>query len=296
MNDGVPIPANEGAARPDAAVPSFGTQLAEARKAMSLSVTDIAARLRINPKQVSAIEGENFAALPGPAYLRGFVRNYAKEVRLDAAPLIEALNRRLEPAVSEDAPARGPSPLVRAAERERISRTLVIVGAVVALIVFAVAGWISTRPARQVDATATSGKASAAPPMATAGGTTTGVDSAPPAAAVPASAPTPGENAAPIGAANASGAAGAAAATPGAEPGALRFGFRGVSWVEVTQQDGTVLLSQSNPADTEQIVRGEPPFKIVIGNASVVTLEYGGKSIDLQPVTSAGNVARLTLP
>ncbi len=285
MNEGVPTAADEGARRPAADAPSFGRQLAEARKAMSLSVSDMAARLRISPKQVTAIEDENFAALPGPAYVRGFVRNYAKEVRLDAAPLIEALNRRLEPAVAEDVPARGPSPLVRAVERERMSRALVIVGAVIALIVFAIVGWISTRPMRQAVSTPTPDKASAMPTPTTASAGRAGIDTVPAAAPVPSGPAAAAESAAP-----------ANAAAPIAEPGALRFGFRGPSWVEVTQQDGTVLMSQNNLADTEQIVRGQPPFQIVIGNASAVSLEYGGKSIDLKPVTSAGNVARLSLP
>jgi hypothetical protein len=33
----------------------------------------------------------------------------------------------------------------------------------------------------------------------------------------------------------------------------------------------------------------------VIGNASAVVLDYKGKSIDLKPVTSGDNVARITL-
>jgi cytoskeleton protein RodZ len=56
-----------------------------------------------------------------------------------------------------------------------------------------------------------------------------------------------------------------------------------------------VVLSQNNPAGSQQIVRGQPPYQVVIGNASEVALDYDGKPVDLVPVTSAGNIARLTL-
>jgi cytoskeleton protein RodZ len=89
----------------------------------------------------------------------------------------------------------------------------------------------------------------------------------------------------------------AAAADPGRAKaaGALRFVFDEESWVEVIQADGRVLMSQINPAGTERTLAGDPPLKVVIGNASAVTVEYRGKRVDLAPRTSIENVARLTL-
>lgn len=284
MNEpGASTTVERSAERADVA-PSFGPRLAEARKAMSLSVGDIAARLRISTKQVMAIEQEDLGALPQPAYLRGFLRNYAKEVRIDPAPLIEALNRKTEPMPNAPA-ARGPSPLVRSAERERLSRTLVIAGAVGALIVFAVVGWIATQraPRKPPQAKVETPAAVAAAPLPATG------DAAPSAFATPAATP-----------ANAalSTSASVAPEAPAApvEAGTLKFSFRDRSWVEVVQKDGTVLMSQNNAAGSEQTVRGKPPYRIVIGNASAVTLEYDGKAIDLKPAASGGDVARLTLP
>lgn len=250
---------------------SFGRRLASAREAMSLSVNDIAARLRISPRQVTAIEREDLAALPGAAFVRGFVRNYAKEVRLDPAPLLASLNRLLEPA--PDAPAAPVrATVLRTAERERWSRTLVVAGAIGALVVFAVLGWVANMRTRPADALLPA-KTEKVAPQAAPGATETAALPEPASAAAAPEAP----------------------AAPAPEPGTLRFTFRGVSWVEVTQSDGKVLLSQSNPAGSEQIVRGRPPYQVVIGNASEVALDYDGKPVDLVPVTRAGNVARLTL-
>lgn len=89
----------------------------------------------------------------------------------------------------------------------------------------------------------------------------------------------------------------AAAASPAdrQDAGLIRLKFKDASWVEVRQRDGRVLLSQLNPGDTEKTLAGEPPFKMVIGNAPAVQLEYKGNPVDLKPLTSRDNVARVTL-
>ncbi len=70
--------------------------------------------------------------------------------------------------------------------------------------------------------------------------------------------------------------------------------FRDESWVQVRQGDGTVLLSQLNKADTEQVLAGSEPFELVIGNPTAVTLVYRGEPVDLAPYVRQ-NVARVTL-
>jgi cytoskeleton protein RodZ len=49
-----------------------------------------------------------------------------------------------------------------------------------------------------------------------------------------------------------------------------------------------------NPAGTERVVEGVPPFSLVIGNARHVRLTYGEREIDLRPHTRV-EVARFTL-
>lgn len=74
------------ASRQHASTP--GAELAAAREAMGLSVEQVAEQLKLAPRQVLAIEQGNFDALPNRAVARGFVRAYAKAVRLDPAPLV----------------------------------------------------------------------------------------------------------------------------------------------------------------------------------------------------------------
>ena len=56
------------------------------------------AALRLHPNQVRAIEQEDLTRLPEPAYVRGFIRSYARVLNIDPAPMLDDLNAKLAPA------------------------------------------------------------------------------------------------------------------------------------------------------------------------------------------------------
>ena len=66
------------------------------------------------------------------------------------------------------------------------------------------------------------------------------------------------------------------------------------AWLEVKDGSGRMLVSSLTPAGSERMLRGRPPFDIVIGNAHYVRLLYNDKPVDLKPYTKV-EVARLTL-
>ncbi|HEX7985055.1 MAG TPA: helix-turn-helix transcriptional regulator, partial [Duganella sp.] len=82
-----------------------GAQLAAQREAMGLSVEQIADQLKLAPRQVVALEAGDYASLPNMAVVRGFVRAYAKVVKLDATPLV-AMIEVVSPTSPEAAPPR----------------------------------------------------------------------------------------------------------------------------------------------------------------------------------------------
>ena len=49
-----------------------------AREARGESVHEVAFAIKLSPRQVEALEKDDFAALPGMAFVRGFARNYAR--------------------------------------------------------------------------------------------------------------------------------------------------------------------------------------------------------------------------
>ena len=71
-----------------------GEQLAQKRKERNLSVADVAAKLRIAPRQIEAMEADDFDRLPGHTIARGFVRNYARFLLLDPESVLEAFEKQ----------------------------------------------------------------------------------------------------------------------------------------------------------------------------------------------------------
>ncbi|MDE2118655.1 MAG: helix-turn-helix domain-containing protein, partial [Betaproteobacteria bacterium] len=70
---------------------SVGAVLREARTRLGLGVADVANRLKFAPRQIEALEADDFARLPEITFVRGFVRSYARLLQLDPAPLLDAL-------------------------------------------------------------------------------------------------------------------------------------------------------------------------------------------------------------
>jgi len=297
-------PANGGAeaSAEDSAVapspPGFGRVLAQAREQQGISLADIAARLRLHPRQISALEEERLESLPEAPFVRGFVRNYAKELRLDPVPLLAQLGEKLPAASSAVASMAGTgitAAEVRRAGMDRTSRIAVVGGAVAVLFALGLIGWIASIRAPVSDAS----KAPVAPtvqpsaPATPAAGTASEepTASAPSDSAAAAASSDAAASAAPV-------AASAPVKPPAAVPsGGLRLvvGER-PSWVEITQADGRVVLSGLQEAGTERRLGNlQPPLRLVIGNASSVSLEFRGKSIDLNAHVRANDLARLSL-
>jgi cytoskeleton protein RodZ len=271
---------------------SFGARLQWQRERLGLSVTDVAARLRLHPNQVRALEKEALSALPEAAYVRGFVRGYARVLDLDPAPLLADLGLKLAPAaasvVDGMTQARDYSP-VRAAAREHASRKIVMAGAVLLLIALGALGWYATHQPRPEPppAATPAPTAPAASRGAPAPNTSSDAGSAPSTGAAP---PAPAA-AAPD---NAAAADTAALTTPVTPAPFLKVRFTGPSWVEVKDAEGKVLLSQHSAAGAEHVIEGTPPFYVVIGDTTKAAVEVRGESYDLAPHTRQ-NVARFTV-
>jgi cytoskeleton protein RodZ len=272
---------------------TYGARLASARQRAGLTVTDIAARLRLHPNQVRAIEQENLGALPEMAYVRGFVRSYARLVQLDADALLADLNARSKPAdgsVVDGMKADSYSP-VKAAAQEQTSKRLVIGIAVLLLIVLGVIGWYANQqaqepPAPAADASVPAEPANAAvttvasPSSAEYPTASSGADDAAPPAEAMSPEPLAADAVAPV-----------VAPAEAAEAAVLRLTFSGPSWLQVVDGKGKVVLSGVQQAGAAHDLQGPLPMAVVIGDAAKATVEVRGDRFDLAPVTRS-NVAR----
>lgn len=292
-----------------AASSSLGSILREAREQLGLSVADVAGQIKFAPRQIEALEADDFQHLPEMAFVRGFVRSYARILQLEPQSLLAHLPQPefVVPALKSDS-VEAPFPSARSAYQQNV----IWLGAALVLAVLATifAVWHYTTPQVQVEAVQAEMEAETKAPSETE------MQPAPVSAAAenglalpPASAVLPVSPAAPILQAPAAPKASvdqpaqqAPLANPVTPPGttaptgALRLQFDDESWVEVRDKDGRMLSSQINPRGSELQLDGQAPLSLVIGRASTVQLHYRGKQVDLKPyISAAGDVARLTL-
>ena len=72
-----------------------GLFLQQSRKALGLSLQDVATRTKVRASILQDIEEQRFDFLPAPVYLRGFLREFARMVNVpDADALIDAFTAR----------------------------------------------------------------------------------------------------------------------------------------------------------------------------------------------------------
>ena len=268
--------------------------------------------MKLSPLQVEALETGEHKKLPGPVFVRGFMRNYARLVNLDPVPLIADVVA----AQNQEAAA-----LVAAAEPEKaipfpgqaswnwkpyaIGLMLVVAGlavyeffdgvldaAVLAPAVPAVDAPQSKAVVPPESATETKiekneNAAVAAPAMMGGANGITSMPSAPTKVAtvergangITSIPPAPTK---------------VATVERSANDKVLRFSFAREAWVEIRDAKSRVIFSQLNAAGSNPVVSGEPPFNMVIGNASGVKLVFGERAVDLALYTQV-DVARLTL-
>ncbi len=120
---------------------SIGADLRAVRMARGESIADVAHQLRLRESYIEAIESGNFEVLPGVTYAIGFLRSYARYLRLDADDLIQ----RFKEEVSDITPPADLAFLEPVSE-SRVPRGGLVVLAVL-LAVAAYGGWyyLSTR-------------------------------------------------------------------------------------------------------------------------------------------------------
>ena len=277
----------------DKAVPAAQAQrpgrvLSDARAAKGLAVAEVAAQLRLSASQVIALEADDYDRLPGPVFVRGFVRNYARLLDLDPEKLADSVDL---PHASMPASAAIPVSREIPFPAGKSANWLPYAAGLAVLIGVVAAYELLYAPPHSVTVSAPQPVATPVFQPAPA------VDEVPVVSAVAAASPAPAEaEPAPQTPGTAEKPQQAAEDPARTPPGMaeVHFAFASASWVEVRDRNERVLFSQLNPAGSEQRVAGRPPLSIVVGNARGVRLTFNGKPVDLAPHTRV-EVARFIL-
>jgi cytoskeleton protein RodZ len=129
-------------------VQAIGERLREARMRRKIDIAEVEATTKIRAKYLRALEHEDFDLLPGPTFVKTFLRTYAEYLGLDAQLLIEEYRAQYEPREADAQPLI-PASRQRQANHRRRPRapsgppgpgTAVIVAVVVVLLIFVILG------------------------------------------------------------------------------------------------------------------------------------------------------------
>ncbi len=285
---------------------SLGAQLAAKREQLAWSVAEVAGHLKLAPRQIDAIEADNYAALPTMVMTRGFIRSYAKVLGLDSAALLAHIS-------SPEAPKVVPSnrrdqfftPFSESRfsvmGRARCAYKWLVIGAVL-LFLLAIAirldwlpmvesalhGGVSENTTAVAAASASvSDRTSAELPLhpALEAATQAPLNATRSPVVIAAVTPVTTEN--PV-------TAMAVATASVVNNNQLSLNFRQDSWVEIRRSDNTLLISRLVKAGDSQSFDMAQPVSVTIGNLAGVDATLRGQLVDLK-ASSKTNVARLNL-
>lgn len=259
----------EAASAPQRLLP--GSILRQARETQGLTLVEAAAALKFSVRQIEALESDDFQQLQGKTFLRGFVRAYARLLKLEPGPLLDMLAEETLPAreqivIPANMGETNPIPFYR-----RHVRKLLLAAA--SLLLAAAVWYVGARsgmesPPKPVEVAVPTSHAESEPLLAAVDSVLPDADLAQSATVVQ---PSP------------------AVVVP-----ELVFDFSDRSWLEVKDASGQILLTGEFPGGQKQTIVGKPPYQLWIGKVSAVKLNYAGRAIDLRP-HAREDVARFTL-
>ena len=246
-----------------------GAVLRNTREAQGLTVGEVAGALKFSSRQIEALERDDFEQLQGKTFLRGFIRAYARMLKLEVEPLLAMLE--VEPLPSQEqiiAPGNmgdtNPTPIYRRYGKK------ILLAAAIAIAAIGMVWYVEDQPAQ----------------LATA---QTVVQPVAVALLAEQNQSLPPQPVSAVAVDFVSGTAAQAVTAP-----VLTFEFSDLSWLEVKDGSGQILLTGEFPGGKKQSVNGKPPYQLWIGKASAVKVTYRDQPLDLQPYVRE-EVARFTL-
>lgn len=289
-----------------------GSRLKAERESRGLSMSEVAHALKFGIRQIEALESDHYDSLQGTTFLRGFIRSYARYLKLDDAPLLALLDvsaprTQAEIVVPANMGEATTQPFI-----ERNQKWLMLSMALV--VVLAVGAYWFTLNGKHGEETENAVPAASAEKAPEEKAPETANVAQPPVLApTPVAVVQPEPVAAPAATAPLAAApvlapppatVQPAPATPapvpavavGPRPGEkqINLDFDGRSWVEIKDANQRIVFTGEYGTGTHQVVTGKPPFQLWIGKSSVVRIHYNDQKVNLQP-HARDEVARLTL-
>ncbi|HEY7890237.1 MAG TPA: RodZ domain-containing protein [Steroidobacteraceae bacterium] len=259
----------------------IGARLRSARERSRLTILQAAERLHLDPDVLEALEADDYAALGAPVYVKGHLRHYAELVGESPEALFELYSQGTR--IAPPDLTRVPKPLPDDAGR-------LVAPAVVVVIGFAVAGtvwWALSLSPHQWATTASR-------PVPLTVAATTPPSPEQPALLTQPVALTTGTPAPQARAAVTQTMASKVPPPPGGEVDAV-LTYSADSWTEVYDATGRRLLYGLSTGHATRKLAGIPPLSVMLGDASDVTIEVGGREASISRFVRSDHTARFLI-
>ena len=302
-------------------------RLQELRELKNMSVDEAATSLRLSQAQINALEAHNWGALPGTAYIKGFLRNYARLLNVDPEGYIAQYDSSLQPLdassiasphsiashnnVASIAPKK-PNPLPslhESAHQQKMQHSLyglvaLLIASTILFLLYwernmwmprmtvildPISGWFNSSLKNQPASKPSPSPASPSEPVASS------ANSIASPTGVNTQAKLPIEATLTEATSNLSASTPPAITKPAID--ALRvisFQIEKPVWLEVRDSGNNIIYYGTKAANIKETIKGTAPLSVVIGAADALKMEVDGKSFDLKS-TAIGNVARFKL-
>lgn len=255
----------------EAAAQECGRQLRRTREKLGLSLDDVAAELRLGTFQIQALEDDDWTKLPGTTYARGYLKSYARLLGLDADQLMAGASTqeieitRKEPEIEARKPAAPePDEEPEPAAGPSRARTWIGAGALGVLVLLAAAYWQNREGGDLLPDVTGSGETAQHDPAVDEEMNMAPPEPEPETTAAATYYEEMDEGPPPM----------------PTEPDKAVFEFAGDSWIDVRDASGDRLLYRDFPAGRRIEVEGRPPFRVYLGNANAVQVEYMGDVVE----------------
>lgn len=285
-----------------------GAILKQHRQEKNLELQNVAAQMRLEPRIIEALEADAYASLPATLYVRGYIRGYAKILKLDPEPLIEQFDHSVSTELPEIIPEVKQSSQTGSGDRQ-VKAVSYLVGFGLLLLLFAswqtglvVEAGRKMGSAIGLDTGTSSGTAAATAAIAPATTQETAPPEPPPPAPEYRTAPA-AEPALTLATSASPSDASGNALTPGAlvaalpastGPDQIVLRLAGNSWIEITDsRQQQVFFGLAREGETLTL-NGTAPFNVLLGYSQGVTVQYNGAAFDPAPYSRSG-IARFTL-
>ncbi|HET7863698.1 MAG TPA: helix-turn-helix domain-containing protein [Burkholderiaceae bacterium] len=283
--------------------PSPGALLRRARQAQGLHIAALAAALKVNPRKLEQLEGDQFDQLPDVAFARALAQAVCRHLKIDAQPVLALLPvaATAQPALERvtmglNTPFREYSQRHESGEWPAWLQARIVVPAllVLAAVAFLLVpkSWVDWAPsiswpwhssAKTEPVPASNGTVVENLPLPGQSAVVLGTGAEP--VAEPASAPA--EAAVPVAPAASTAVPAVAAALPVPSsaplpPGMLALRAASESWVQVTDEAGDTLISRQLAAGEAVALTGVAPLRLTVGNAEGMQVRFKGRPVILR--------------